>query len=42
VRDQQQKLLSGWVSALAPVLFPQAQGFALDFHRHGSKTAELG
>jgi hypothetical protein len=32
MRDQQQKLLSGWVSALAPVLFPQAQGFALDFH----------
>ena len=32
VRDQQQKLLSGWVSALAPVLFPQAKGFALDFH----------
>ena len=28
VRDQQQKLLSGWVSALAPVLFPQAKGFA--------------
>jgi hypothetical protein len=32
VRDQQQKLLSGWVSALAPLLFPQAKGFALDFH----------
>jgi hypothetical protein len=28
VRDQQRKLLSGWVSALAPVLFPQATGFA--------------
>jgi hypothetical protein len=32
VRDRQQKLLSGWVSALAPLLFPQAKGFALDFH----------
>jgi hypothetical protein len=32
VRDQQQKLLSGWASALAPLLFPQAKGFALDFH----------
>jgi hypothetical protein len=28
VRDRQQKLLSGWVSALAPVLFPHAKGFA--------------
>jgi hypothetical protein len=32
VRDHQQKLLSGWVGALAPVLFPQAQTFSLDFH----------
>ncbi len=32
VRDQQQKLLSGWVGALAPWLFPQAKSFALDFH----------
>jgi len=32
VRDHQQKLLSGWVSALAPLLFPQAKCFALDFH----------
>jgi hypothetical protein len=32
VRDQQQKLLSGWVGALAPLLFPQAKSFALDFH----------
>jgi hypothetical protein len=28
VRDRQQKLLSGWVSALVPLLFPQATGFA--------------
>lgn len=28
----QQRLLTGWVGALAPLLFPQAQAFALDFH----------
>jgi hypothetical protein len=32
VRDHQQKLLSGWVGALAPLLFPKAKSFALDFH----------
>jgi hypothetical protein len=32
VRDYQRKLLSAWVGAVAPVLFPQAQSFALDFH----------
>jgi hypothetical protein len=32
MREQQQKLLSGWVGALAPLLFPQAKSFALDFH----------
>jgi len=32
VRDQQQQLLATWVSALAPMLFPQAKCFALDFH----------
>src|SRR5262249_6589691 len=32
VHEQQQKLLSGWVGALAPLLFPQAKSFALDFH----------
>jgi len=31
-RPQQQRLLSGWVSALAPLLFPEAQAFCLDFH----------
>ena len=31
-RAQQQRLLSGWVSALAPLLFPEAQTFCLDFH----------
>ena len=31
-RDQQRGLLQGWVKALAPVLFPEPEGFALDFH----------
>ncbi len=31
-RDHQQALLSGWVAALAPLLFPEAQAFSLDFH----------
>src|SRR5467141_2731114 len=32
IRDHQQKLLSGWIGAMAPLLFPQANPFALDFH----------
>jgi len=31
-RAQQQALLTGWVRALAPLLFPQAKAFSLDFH----------
>ncbi len=31
-RDQQRRLLQGWVQALAPVMFPDASGFSLDFH----------
>jgi hypothetical protein len=31
-RDHQQALLAGWVAALAPLLFPEAQAFSLDFH----------
>jgi hypothetical protein len=31
-RDQQQRLLAGWISALAPLLFPEGRAFALDFH----------
>ena len=31
-RPQQQALLAGWVTALAPLLFPQASAFSLDFH----------
>ena len=33
IRDHQQKLLSGWIGAIAPLLFPQANTFSLDFHR---------
>src|SRR5262249_41475306 len=32
IRDQQHKLLSGWIGAVAPLLFPQANTFSLDFH----------
>jgi hypothetical protein len=31
-RAQQLGLLQGWVKALAPVMFPAAEGFSLDFH----------
>ena len=31
-RAQQHRLLAGWVAGLAPVLFPQAEAFCLDFH----------
>jgi hypothetical protein len=31
-RAQQQRLLSEWVTGLAPLLFPEAQAFCLDFH----------
>jgi hypothetical protein len=31
-RAHQQQLLSGWISGLAPLLFPEAQAFCLDFH----------
>ena len=31
-RTQQQQLLSGWVQALAPLLFPTGSSFSLDFH----------
>lgn len=32
LRTHQEKLLSGWVAALAPLLFPEAGRFSLDFH----------
>ena len=31
-RHHQQHLLSGWIKQLAPLLFPQATSFSLDFH----------
>jgi len=31
-RDQQLGLMRGWVKAIAPLMFPAAEGFALDFH----------
>jgi hypothetical protein len=31
-RCQQRQLLAGWVTALAPLLFPQGHTFSLDFH----------
>jgi hypothetical protein len=31
-RDQQLGLMQGWVKALAPLMFPEAEGFSLDFH----------
>jgi len=31
-RPHQRRLLAGWVAALAPLLFPEAQAFCLDFH----------
>jgi hypothetical protein len=31
-RRHQQQLLTGWISGLAPLLFPKPRAFALDFH----------
>lgn len=31
-RDNQERLLSGWVQKLSPVLLPEAKAFSLDFH----------
>lgn len=31
-RDHQERLLSGWIAALAPRLFPDGNDFSLDFH----------
>jgi hypothetical protein len=31
-RDQQQRLLAGWVQRLSPLLLPEANAFSLDFH----------
>src|SRR5262245_33444180 len=32
MRTHQEQLLSGWVAGLAPLLFPEAEAFCLDFH----------
>lgn len=42
-RAHQQRLLSVWVRALSPLLFPQASTFSLDFHAipHRGDPAEL-
>ena len=32
VRERQRGLSQGWVKALAPVIFPEPDGFSLDFH----------
>jgi hypothetical protein len=31
-RAQQPGLMQGWVKAIAPLMFPEAEGFSLDFH----------
>jgi len=36
-RDDQQKLLQGWVKKLAPLLFPDGHSFSLDFHAIGHR-----
>lgn len=42
-RTHQQQLLSGWIGALGPLLFPQGNTFSLDFHPipHRGDPAEL-
>jgi hypothetical protein len=39
-RDQQVRLLQGWVKKLAPLLFPDAHSFSLDFHPIGHRGDE--
>ena len=39
-RTQQQELLKGWVKNLAPLLFPEAGSFSLDFHAIGHRGEE--
>jgi len=36
-RTQQLELLKGWVKALSPLLFPEANSFSLDFHAIGHR-----
>ena len=39
-REQQVGLLQGWVHGLAPLLFPEANSFSLDFHAIGHRGEE--
>jgi hypothetical protein len=39
-REQQVKLLQGWVKQLSPILFPEADSFSLDFHPIGHRGEE--
>jgi hypothetical protein len=39
-RHHQQQLLAGWIKRLAPLLFPQATSFSLDFHPIPYRGAE--
>ncbi|MDA1163951.1 MAG: hypothetical protein O3B13_12675 [Planctomycetota bacterium] len=39
-REQQVGLLQGWVGQLAPLLFPEANSFSLDFHAIGHRGEE--
>jgi hypothetical protein len=39
-RDHQQNLLKQWVAKLAPLLFPEANSFSLDFHPIGHRGEE--
>lgn len=39
-REQQVGLLQGWVRGLAPLLFPEANSFSLDFHAIGHRGEE--
>jgi len=40
LREQQEKLLQGWVTKLSPLLFPAADSFSLDFHAIGHRGEE--
>ena len=40
LREQQEKLLQGWVTKLSALLFPAADSFSLDFHAIGHRGEE--
>jgi hypothetical protein len=41
-RTHQQRLLSGWIAGLSPILFPQPEAFCLDFHPIPSRGDPTG